>query len=147
MDTSKEYQEMCRNLPFDTNWKEGDVYAAGEHTCADFKWAKIVIGVCDEECDEGGKPTRNYKCQSCGRSHYAEVWKLWRQDELQEMYQNYLISLNQLGRLNPYGLSMKIHEFSKLHILCFNSMEQLWLAFVMHEKYQMRWNKTEWVKV
>jgi len=28
----------------------------------------------------------------------------------------------------------------------FTSIEQLWLAFVMHEKYQKIWNNEKWIK-
>lgn len=67
---------------------------------------------------------------------------LWlpRQDQLQEM----------VGGTSPWLIS-KIYAFTnriyseKINIYTF-SMEQLWLAFVMKEKYSKVWNGKDWIK-
>lgn len=66
-----------------------------------------------------------------------------RQDQLQEMVED-----------KPYELCRKILRFwsdPPYYITNnlrhdYNTMEQLWLAFVMHEKYQKIWNGKDWVK-
>ena len=42
-----------------------------------------------------------------------------------------------------YRLDLNRHYYKQFH----NSYEQLWLAFVMHEKYQKQWDeeKEEWL--
>jgi hypothetical protein len=71
------------------------------------------------------------------------IW-LPRQDQLQEIY------LVNLLPIDFIGININISIFTKRCLeekLKFNSYEQLWLAFVMKEKYNKVWNeqKEEWV--
>jgi len=65
---------------------------------------------------------------------------LWlpRQDQLQEMVIDNCESLNHL--------LYKILSFHADSHRKYTSMEQLWLAFVMKEKYSKIWDGKEWVK-
>lgn len=66
------------------------------------------------------------------------IW-LPRQDDLQKMVLD-----------NPFGLIIKLYTFCNKREMPYweliASMEQLWLAFVMKEKYQKTWDGKEWVK-
>lgn len=87
------------------------------------------------------------------------IW-LPRQDQLQEMVDNISEPINVLrGLINwvddPYGFGTmpfpkqmdKLNKWFN-YIISFNSYEQLWLAFVMHEKYGKMWDDEEgWVKI
>lgn len=69
------------------------------------------------------------------------VW-LPRQDQLQEMVGGYHEDEHQHVSL--------LHNFDTfLDFLSvpnpYHSMEQLWLGFVMHEKYKKHWNGEDWV--
>jgi len=75
---------------------------------------------------------------------YKEIW-LPRQDQLQEMVapkedvQHLLLHFyNRVGAL--------FNEKDKPW-LQFKSFEQLWLAFVMKEKYNKIWNGKDWEKI
>ena len=69
------------------------------------------------------------------------IW-LPRQDQLQEMVINFGHGHQNAGIL--FGLSL----FSDEHDYNDDSMEQLWLAYVMYEKYGKVWDdkKEGWVK-
>ncbi len=60
------------------------------------------------------------------------IW-LPRQDQLQEM-------LGGLEQIEDYPF------FTLKGVAKIDSMEQLWLAFVMKEKYNKIWDGSEWVK-
>jgi len=74
-----------------------------------------------------------------------EYWPIYRQDQLQEMikdkWHGIQIFKSDIGEYflenREYGLKLKG---------IFTSIEQLWLAFVMHEKYQKIWNNEKWIK-
>ena len=71
-----------------------------------------------------------------GKDYHWIVW-LPRQDQLQEM-------------LQPCGFITLLREFSQESLLRireepYDSMEKLWLAFVMKEKYNKVWNGEDWV--
>ena len=74
---------------------------------------------------------------------------LWRQDQLQEIWRQ-----EYLKRPSKYGWFGEFCNFigdvySDYDLMnadeVFESMEQLWLAFVMKEKYGKVWNGEEWV--
>lgn len=77
-----------------------------------------------------------------GRLYKLEdvVW-LPRQDQLQEMI------VKVVDYETTAELEGKFHKFLVwLDEWDFASMEQLWLAFVMKEKYNKSWNGKEWVE-
>jgi len=61
------------------------------------------------------------------------------QDQLQEMIKNKVaVSIPDLcDTILAFALEVKAH---------LTSMEQLWLAFVMKEKYNKIWTESEWIK-
>lgn len=63
------------------------------------------------------------------------IW-LPRQDQLQDMVELSLDVMN----YSFYVFSMAVGALNK-----FTSMEQLWLAFVMKEKYGKVWNGENWI--
>jgi len=66
---------------------------------------------------------------------------LWRQDQLQEMVFSDTFSVHDLDKF--YDWADQRTEI--LHGCELESWEQLWLAFVMKEKYGKVWNGEEWV--
>ena len=74
--------------------------------------------------------------QFCDDSPFLIFVWLPRQDQLQEMMPN-----------TPPWCLAKDFASRAYHLSgdTTMSMEQLWLAFVMYEKYKKRWNGEEWV--
>lgn len=75
------------------------------------------------------------------------IW-LPRQDQLQEMVNTYLFHIWNTGHETFYA-SASTGQKDSHRIGVFNSMEQLWLAFVMHEKFQKYWSEEKeiWVNI
>lgn len=124
MDTSKEYIKMCEKAEeIQKRWGavKGDVY-----------------------CFKG----ENYDSSSMGYIPYKQKAAVWlpRQDQLQEMVRNMPVDLP----LSAIGWIGKFYQWcvdEMEHVTPMkNSMEQLWLAFVMKEKYNKVWTGKEWVK-
>ena len=72
--------------------------------------------------------------------------QLERQDQLQEMVSK---DMNELILLfwNKVAYVNDGKTFSNpFYIIDFTSMEQLWLAFVMKEKYNKVWGGNDWIK-
>jgi len=74
----------------------------------------------------------------------VSVW-LPRQDQLQEMLDGE--HWEKICKLYTFGNSRQ-NDTIYLNSDKFNTLEQLWLAFVMHEKYQKKWSSEEqkWIK-
>ena len=125
MDTTPKYILMCEKAEEvqRLKWKK--------EVCGRLIWSKHLQTAI--QCD-----------YSDGLMEY-EVW-LPRQDQLQEMIDK------ELGHLlaaffwwatkGPDGHTTDVKKIHKC-----DTMEQLWLAFVMHEKYQKQWSedKQEWL--
>jgi hypothetical protein len=150
MDTSKEYIEMCKGaVEIQEAWnpKEGD-----------FMLNLSAVG--------GPYLFTNYKYQPNSNNNRweLEVYErlnhlLWlpRQDQLQELVAplNFDITFRHKGKgsktKNIYvGFAIKHthspeHEYQILNRMA--TMEQLWLAFVMKEKYQKAYLDDEWVEI
>ena len=146
MDTSKEYIKMCEKAGeiqllkrekkhTDTGkWKPGDYYTTW--------FPPFLITIIPQYLDEwADEPDYLH--------HPSENIWLPRQDQLQEMIQDnsqhYLNSVHQIwyefAEYDGDGSIFAIPDYLK-HIA---SMEQLWLAFVMKEKYNKIWNGKGWV--
>lgn len=130
MDTSKEYILMCE--------KAEEIQKVWKPKVGDFSHLKDTayyqIEVVDyEDVDEDSMDSFYY------------TW-LPRQDQLQGM----LLSLKKYKIHTRLYMVNNFRDFvGKLAASKNNfsmSMEQLWLAFVMHEKYGKVWSGTEWVK-
>ena len=66
-----------------------------------------------------------------------ESFQLERQDQLQEMVEG--THVEKLGRLYRATVAMVLYPSG--------SMEQLWLAFVMKEKYEKVWSGDSWISI
>lgn len=140
MDTSKQYIAMCDCPEIQDKWefKQGDFYKD-----------KVSLEVLDEDVE--GYTTDN--CQTYTREYliqeikdYEAIW-LPRQDQLQEMLMNEpypktpaigrLQDLTNFVHTTPY-CQEKSEEDEACHY--FETLEQLWLAFVMKEKFNKHWD-------
>lgn len=131
MDTSKEYIKMCEKTEEiqrerqwqEDQWKEGDCFTTSTG----------IIG---------------FHCEGCAIEYGQRDDNIWlpRQDQLQEMVHiltptdlNYLVSKDNLFDGDFCG-----GRWIDAYYLKFTSLEQLWLAFVMKEKYNKIWNGEIW---
>ena len=130
MDTSEEYIKMCEAAEeIQGAWEveEGDYFAEWIPERTKHKLPIIFCGIVDGET----VPERD---------KFKSVW-LPRQDQLQEIMQEDAISLIQklmgwivTNNYIPIGLPQP-------------TMEQLWLSFVMYEKYEKKWDGETWATV
>jgi len=130
MDTSKEYIEMAkRAVEVQGLWKpsKGDAYIIGGAMPGDKHFGVTYLGCCWQKCSGCRFEVEELK--------YECVW-LPRQDQLQDMIDKPLANLTKrfYDYLKTTGFEVNL-----------NSMEQLWLAFVMHEKYQKKWGGQDWI--
>ena len=124
MDTSETYIKMCEKLP--------------EDFCPR-PWGALDMQV----LPSGFYYLRNEVYYIKGQ----KIIQLYRQDQLQEM----------IDQLTIYSKVRRIYEFTwdfiweeEREVLSkyaeqFTSMEQLWLAFVMKERWNKIWNGENWV--
>ena len=124
MDTSKQYIEMC-NCPEIQGDRDGNSQATewreGDYLC------QPTIG--------GATNDKVFTEYEWAREPWFGTY-LWlpRQDQLQEMlHKEFVLQLIDLQDMVEEG---RWHDV--------DSMEQLWLAFVMKEKHGKTWNGTEW---
>lgn len=142
MDTTKKYIEMCEKAEeIQKEWKpkRGDFYTVVVHGKA--------TDITDVYID--GFPLLPQRFISLSELY---IW-LPRQDQLQEMLDKWTLLAKVRGLFDfcepeftcPEEPTCK--ECVKLGLYArknFISMEQLWLAFVMKEKYNKMWNGKDW---
>ena len=125
MDTSETYVNMC--------------------CCEELK----AYGEIPEETDFYKKHVR----RSGGCVHPNDLHFVWlpRQDQIQEMMyelppfkEKWTIGVARVACPNCITLDLKDFSEDDCKMLL-ESMEQLWLAFYMHEKHQKTWDKEKWV--
>jgi len=125
MDKTKEYKEMCRKAV-----EVQEYWHNSPHTITE--WARsYFVSPKDDSL------IHYYDFESYPQHSTGYTW-LPRQDQLQDMVEtniNYLMS-----RFTTCMVS-----FQDEYIEQFRSMEQLWLAFVMHEKFSKVWRDGEWI--
>jgi len=128
MDTSKEYILMC------------ELAVEIQELCQkDFGSYNPVF--CGITYDENDVFYYGLKSVHGSKTKYS-VW-LPRQAQLQLM-------LNGMYKFTPHILIMihKFHKWFDSEVFGYQpdllSMEQLWLAFVMKEKYNLLWDSTDW---
>lgn len=138
-------------------WKEGDWIWADGIKCLTYEIFKtnddrpiiyfamtkdleiIKDGVCYPEDVSIGRG--EYKLHK----YYKPIW-LPRQDQLQDMiFESHELNYNksmypQIECFYNFSVSMYKYKYPP------NSMEQLWLAFVMKEKFNKTWNGTDWIE-
>ena len=126
--------------------KAGEIYTGYKLGMGDFYWSKRR-----EEVLVVGQSCMQYR----GLKHYT--W-LPRQDQLQAMVEG--INEDNLHRLFRFNRFIEEHDYLPITHQCpyiyfinlvdrDNIEEILWLAFVMHEKYQKQWSeeKGDWISV
>lgn len=154
MDTGKKYIEMCdcEEIQGNAPKEKGDVYYILTHRENGNCDVMLVIrnieyydcnGFTYGESHKGGvcwhkesHITTNYYQDDYGMERTKKILWLPRQDQLQEI-------------LKPYPFSALLRDvrmFWKGGGRYCNSMEQLWLAFVMKEKFNKIWNESKWIK-
>jgi len=171
MDTSKEYIKMNEKATEiqDILTKECDSYY--EKHEYNYPHTPVVIFEAYKDCSICGKKfLENKYCPDCGnlaiptkdssilyggmsldsRKNKRYIF-LPRQDQLQKMVpqndsDNYDWDI-QLSKLKSFTTEF-FEGGDRLPEHCWNykTWEQLWLAFVMHEKYNKVWNGSDWVK-
>ena len=75
-------------------------------------------------------------------------WKIvWlpRQDQLQAILDYSLAPLGMLWKFYYTVYGKETDEDKREYWCIFDSMEQLWLAFVMKEKFNKIWNGEDWI--
>ena len=161
MDTSETYINLCEKAKkIQKEWKpkEGDWYCYKDCMCGFpiyqvgwtnlHDWQKTDAGK-DEKCTHCA-----YDYQSFGEIMYATKsgmrdaltgWFVYLplQDQLQEMIGDFGKCQDILHEYLSSRVGCPMSELWPSPIL---SMEQLWLAFVMQEKYNKIWDGKDWVK-
>ena len=89
------------------------------------------------------------KCKECGneKDYIKSSRAIWlpRQDQLQDMLAWKNISII-CSELTDFACSPESYEpYLGSFVQKWGSMEQLWLAFVMKEKYNKVWDGEEWI--
>ena len=160
LDTSKEYITMCQKateIQEDRVWEQYDLY----HSLSISKNVDLINSKIDLIKDKDKWTIGIYLepaafvCEFCNEENETKTFdkffpsneQVWlpRQDQLQDMVLDkkpYSYSQDNLSKLcrNIWSFSIDSHKYNG------NSMEQLWLAFVMQEKYNKVWknNDLEW---
>jgi len=134
MDTSKEYIRMC---------EKADEIQEARIPRKDDILLHDICPKCMLETEVHPNPMYMHTCEHCKwNGNYRDLLFIWlpRQDQLQEM----------VGGTSYYKVSAIYELCNRIssHIdvnagKC--SMEQLWLAFVMLEKYNKIWDGEEWL--
>ncbi len=145
MDTRKKYIEMCysREIQELSKRETGDYYYQIKDDGETCKGVFI--------CWNGLKPNGGYH-------NWHDEWYfpdncIWliRQDQLQKMVDNPIdfatemfYSLQEFG--DPFHCYTKNIDDEK-YWTSMESMEQLWLALIMYEKYNKKWKDNKWINV
>ena len=151
MDTSKEFVKMCEEAPKEL-W---NLVTRRYETVFAWRGCLGILVPTDKKIDKNSiayiipetlvlrtwlKDKEDLRV--IGRAESTdEGTPLYAQDQLQEMI-DYTIWFEKIYRF--YDWLQKNSEDWETPCTRFTSMEQLWLAFVMSEKYQKKWNGKEW---
>ena len=134
MDTTPKYIKMCEmSGEIQKRWgkKHGDTYYV---LCTRYNETDSYIDKFSNSSYEMYKVVKRGSTDKC-------VW-LPRQDQLQEMIGTGVFLV--LEAFNQFVF----HEYGPYCVKTFHSREQLWLAFVMKEKFNKVWDdkKEEWTE-
>lgn len=139
MDTTPEYIRMCEAA---TEIQEAWEPRAGDYYFAKERRGRIFPGYMYIGIDV---PAVRVICRPEAYNFIeGDIW-LPRQDQLQAMVQDQRSSAQMAQWLAEW---LRAYNYCLEYLSGDASMEQLWLAFVMNEKYNQRWDseKKEWVK-
>lgn len=167
MDTSEQYIKLCERAEEIQKLRQWRYYdndllretREGNFEEGDYIWVDSGIYLIGGDCYEVQEYSRygleiasaGY-CEGYGFNVKKVIW-LPRQDELQEMVDegNVLELLSAFDcfiytdfKIAPQNNLIQ-RRFWNLYVTQFTSMEQLWLAFVMKEKYNKTWENGKWI--
>lgn len=134
MDTSETYIKMCeKSRKFLHQWKpqEGDWFICGN-------WSLVYVWTVGNKLVQGAE--KNEDC-----------FPLYRQDQLQEMVGqdwNWIWLARNLWGFARHNFRLHSSQDREGYYPSAwepTSMEQLWLGFVMKEKYNKVWNGEDWI--
>ena len=142
MDTSEQYIKMCKRAEeIQGQWKPAE---------ADFMFNTAVGETTFIRVNRTTDRRRRHHSIPYNKDRF--FW-LPRQDQLQEMVgvqdaRELLLSFHRFTHPAD-GMSIRQEDFEDVkartkYRSLFTSMEQLWLAFVMKEKYNKVWNGGDW---
>ncbi len=148
MDASNRYAMMCqRASEIQNSWRPRPCDVIIEISDLDegisfCKPAASIVQVANMYYDE--QDEENY-LKECDEMKEQALW-LPRQDQLQRMFEpdtaKIFLLMNQV-------IGKKYRDYAKNVIVdapeLFFSMEQLWLAYIMKEKFNKVWNEEQWV--
>ena len=138
METSKEYIKMCEKAVEVQELPRNNDYVIEGCFCSIKE--KVYVVMCDRDEKIDLIKYRDYN--SVYQIHISKVIWLPRQDQLQGM-------VVQEGE-SSYELIERFkdicwHDEYNMYGRQFLSMEQLWLAFVMKERWNKTWNGKDWI--
>jgi hypothetical protein len=148
MDTSEEYVKMCEKaVEIQSSWKPKEwdyIYCPEEGV--------VVISGYETDMGQYGhgiaafndNDAISYPCYNYVGDEAVVPKHIWlpRQDQLQAMFPELNTPyLKMINIFNFYEFNSPEHEW-----MIDASMEQLWLAFVMKDKFSKEWDGTDWVK-
>jgi hypothetical protein len=155
MDTSETYIKMCEKAveiqalrkPY-SNERHPDLFVDGDVLFVDGKiYIYAIKSVTLRDWQDANGKVLYIATAEDGRGHYNKRKVVWlpRQDQLQEMVKR--------GREKffPYNLLWRLYRAistnakGNIHNSEFTSMEQLWLAFVIKERWNKVWNNEDWI--
>lgn len=138
MDTSKEYIKMCRQAQKYLDPRAKDI-CEGNNIFYDGNWGMYFQ---EQFYREGSYFYGDIIIWE------REIFKLYRQDQLQEILSNEK-DFYKINKLRDWiGKTYIANNKGIGPCFYFSSMEQLWLAFVMEEKFNKKWDleNKEWVE-
>lgn len=119
MDNSKEFILMCEKaVEIQEKWNEEN---------GDFVFWRITKSI--------KIITDTFEVKNSEDYQRYFIW-LPRQDQLQDMVMD---GVNPIAKISEFYHVMRL-DYGQI----FQSMEQLWLAFIMSELYNKRWNGKDW---
>lgn len=114
------------------------------------EYGQYIIGYFKEWVIMDFKTTTPFKCENIIKqfqeiyTSYKDAFWLPRQDQLQDMLDD-VFSNREIVPLTAKLHDVCVHLIQK-HNFRGRTMEQLWLAYIMHEKYGKTWNGQEWIR-
>lgn len=145
MDCGSVYIKMCEKAE-DVQKIKGQFALVGGDMYAYSIAKKLIWGGSDWHDDPKSKDRETQVAMTYGTGDYYDVcpgkYIAWlpRQDQLQEMAKGDL--RDKLLRFHSFWFGHGFLEEPRV----FFTMEQLWLAFLMKERYNKIWDDKEWVE-
>jgi hypothetical protein len=144
MDTSEVFKEMCEKANLDWIPKFGDyVYCKSTNETGivrsvykDYSNKEWVCFSAENKGKDGGVFEFN-----APKDSYIP---LWRQDQLQDKVRSKLTYTDAIGAVWKLYNAVGVNRTSPYARL--NSLEQIWLVFVMEEKFGKVWDGRDWVE-